>query len=381
MKTVVPYSIVFYLTLTVFILASPIGNTQDLSPDDDYDVLVIPVGASASAPGTDFRAPSLALRGLVVDAVPGLTLAETPLLDTDTLTVRLKPGEGIRLLSAAIPVSASTVHLSAIVSATGDRPQQAAMALFDANDLTHQSVSMSFSQEFPYDRRDFSLEYQRKSDSILFLIQLVGPALGESTVTVERLRVLSGYRDIQFALGSTALTAVEHFGQGVDSVTVNTDYSTPGGGYHLFPNFNRTAFPKQIDQSLLMETQSPDDNIQITIPLQQTVNLQEQANFPVRMVGRVYIRRIAGGEGIFTVALFSGITGSGGYANYPVSSIPSGEWLCVESQTVLSEASSQVPLLILQLQGGQAKIAVDDASIHLVQDSIHFWDANIIPKQ
>lgn len=366
--------------MLIFLSVSMPAFAQELSPNDDYDVLVIPGGGAATVLGTDFRAATLLERGLTVDSVPGFILAETPSVGEDTLTVRLGEGQGIRLLSGAIPISSASVYFSMIASATGEPPQQAALAILDVNDPSRQAVSISFSQEFPYDKQNFSLEYQRNTDAVMFLIQLVGPATGESAVTLKRIRVLDGFQEVQFALGSTAITAVEHFGQGTDSVTTNLPPSTAGGWFSSYPGVNRTSIPMQEDRSLLIGTSSADDVIQITIPLQRTVSFPDDEPFPVRMYGRVYARRISGFDGIFSVALFSGMTGSGGYTNYPVSTLKSSEWLSVETRTVFSKESAQVPLLILQLQGGPAKVAVDDVSLNALRDSTHFWDAGILDR-
>lgn len=375
---------VVFALITAFSCAS----AQNVSPGDDYDVLVIPVAPSVSAPGRDLMSSdSLEARGLQLLPVQDYELGSYE-LEPDRIIFTLKPNQAIQLFSYAsdvVPVSATSVYFSVVASASGEPLNQAALALLDANDPYQQSVAISFKEDVPYASRDFSLEYRRTSPgSVYLLVQLVGPEQGESQLVLERMRLLDGYRELDVSLGAVAVTSLEDFRDGIDSLIINP-IAGMEQGYIDVSSFNHLPFPDAEPQSLILGTKSPDEVIQILVPLELIPEAMNE-EYPRRFYGTASIRRISGEEGTFSVALASGATTSVGYENHPIGDLSTDAWKDVQCPIQFSEKGvsftdegvSQL-LLIVQLQGGPAEIAVDDVSIQARRNSMYLWDSSLFP--
>ncbi|MEW6234273.1 MAG: hypothetical protein AB1656_02700 [Candidatus Omnitrophota bacterium] len=347
--------------------------------DEDFDAVIVPVGVSAHASGKDFSAAIPQDMGLNLLPVDNYPMGMVELTFTaDQLTIRLKAGEAIRFWSDPIPVSPSTVLFTCNVAIAGATPEQAAAALVDGVDMNRLGVNLTYGKDIPMDGRDYSLEYECLSDQAILLLQFVGPKEGESSITVKRLRMLSNFSEREFALGSTALTATEDFGKGMDFVLINKPPSTEGGIVLLNANFNRSIFPASTAQALLLGTQSPNDVIQVLAPLPLKANSMDLRTNPVKIYAQAYVRRVRGTEGIFSIALFSGATGTVGYVDYPVASLPGDAWMRVECPVLFTEEGAQAPMMILQVRGGSSGVAIDDISLQARMDSPYFWDADMI---
>ncbi len=380
----------FLLFLTGgLIIAVPV-YAQQLSPEDDFDVLIIPIGETSNAPDRNLSdGATLQDRGFQTIAVENFPLGQYE-LGQDKLTIRLGAGQAIQLLSewtSSIPVAATSVYFSAIASSTGEPLQQAALAVLDGDDVYQQSISISLGQDIPSDKREFSLEYQRKSDRVLLLIQVVGPLQGESEIVFERMRFLDGYRELDSSLGATAVTETEHFGYGIDSVVLNN--SIAGGSYSISQDENHVIYPSSNDWSLRLKTPPSVGDVlpvvQVRVPLKVKSGALLQSESSQRFYGLASVKRISGDNScIFTIAMVN--VGSGnaalsslGYSNYTLDSIPSDAWMEAQSSIQFKEANPAMIMMIIQLQGGPAEIVVDDLSIHAKQDSIYFWDASAVP--
>lgn len=374
----------FVWVFCTLLMACMPSLAQDASSSEDFDVLVIPIGPAASAPGRDLRSPdSLEARGLQIVSVPGFSLGrvETSL---DRLTLHLAAGEAIQLLSLwtdSIPVSATSVYFSAIASASGEPLVQAALALLDAqNPSFEQGVSISYHQDIPTTPREFSLEFRHPADSVLLLIQAVGPQQGESTLVLERMRLLDGYRELDLSLGTTAVTPVEHFG-GEPSFIRSVPPSTPGGTASLFESENHRRYPSAVPRSLRLTTQKEEDVIQVLLPVTILPGALEDSAYPRQFYAEAAAKRLSGNRGTYTLALLSGSTTSVGYQNHSIDTLPSDRWDAVQSPIQLSQTGSSPLYVIIQISGGPADIVVDDVSIQSRRDSIFLWDSKVLsPK-
>jgi hypothetical protein len=380
------------LVTVILIMAVPV-HAQQLSPDDDFDVILIPVGQTTNAPNRNLSdGKTLLDRGFqALEVVDENTKKKFPLgqyeLGQDELTIRLGAGEAIQLLSewsSAIPVSATSVYFSAIVSSSGEQLQQAALAVLDGDSPNQQSISISLGQDIPSDKREFSLEYQRKSNKVFLLIQVVGPQQGESVIVFERMRFLDGYRELDLSLGATAVTETEHFGYGIDSVILNKPPSTTGGSISIGQDHNHVKYPSSNDWSLKLKTDGVDDVVQAMVPLKVKSGVLLQSESAQRFYGLASLKRISGDNGIFTIAMVNFGSGNAalasvGYGNYTLDSIPSDAWLQAQSTSQFKGTNPAMIMMIIQLQGGPAEIVIDDVSIHAKQDSIYFWDASAVP--
>ncbi len=355
------------------------ASAQWVTTEDDYDMVAIPVGGTHTPSTGSFDIGEMTFAA--INHVPGYDQRyQVNAVGEGRIDVHLHEGDGVQIWSETIPVSATSVYFSCIASVSGEQPQQAAIAIIDAEDSSNIGVSISLNEDIPRTPQEFTMEYECRSKTIHFLIQLLGPETGETVVTLERFRVMSGYNDLDFSLGSTALTFVEHFGNGLDKIE-ETPSTLPGGFMGISSQENRTHFPQSNDQSLVIGTQSTfDENnvIQVLIPLDAIPLIPDSRTYPSRMVGRAFIKRISGDSGIFSIGLFSSTTGSQGYTDFAVSTIPNDNWLPIESPVVFTEKGAQTPSLIVQIRNGRAKIAVDDVSLHMRRDSPYFWDASIM---
>jgi hypothetical protein len=357
-------------------LSSGSEQPANVASTDDYDVIEIPVARALSSEpgGGDFRFGGVGLSVIPVDNYPLGAIIEQ---GDDTITFRLQSGEegrlpqAVRLWSDPIPLSDSSISFSSIVSVSGERPGQAGGAFIDAGNMLFLSAALSYNNELPVEEDLFFFEYQSEADRAHLLIQFVGPAQGVSEVTIKRLRVFSGGRELDFALGATQVSPVVHFGADQTVMRV-VPPSTAGGRFAYRNDANRTVFPGAENQALLLESDSHTDVIQVALPLEPILD----PNASKQVYGEAYIKRISGEEGIFTIALYSGQTGSGGYTDIPIASIPVDTWLRVETPVRFSGEGKKQPLLILQNRFGEAQILVDDVSLKARKDSIYFWRSN-----
>ncbi len=380
--------IVHLLIITASLIMAVPVDAQQLSPEDDFDVIMIPVGHTTNAPNRDMsNGETLLDRGFQAIEIENFSLGQYE-LDQDKLTIRLGAGEAIQLLSewtSSIPVEATSVYFSAIASASGEPLQQAALAVLDGDAPdTQQSISISLGQDIPSDKREFSLEYHRKSNKVFLLIQVVGPLQGESVIVLERMRFLDGYRELDLSLGATAVTETEHFGYGIDSVKLNNPPSTTGGNISISQEHNHIIYPSSNDWSLKLKTSGADDVIQAMVPLKVKSGVLLQTESAQRFYGLASLKRISGDRGMFTIAMVNFGSGNAalasvGYGNYTLDSIPSDAWLQAQSTSQFKNTNPAMIMMIIQLQGGPAEIVVDDVSIHSKQDSIYFWDASAVP--
>lgn len=368
-------SSVIWIVNILFTAVIPV-LAQTVSPGDDYDVLVVPVGPSVSAPGRDFITPdSLDARGFQVIKVQDYELG-TYRLEPDKISIHLKANQAIQLLSQfadGIPTSATSVYFSMTATVKGKPLTQGALALLDANNPENLSVSIAYGDDIPNVSREFSLEYRHSPGKVLALIQAVGPMEGESELILERMRLLDGYRELDVSLGATVVTSVENFGNGIGSVIANINT----GSFDV-SRLNNRKYPSIQPQSLLLSTQKTDDVVQLMIPLSFLPDVMGGGNYPRRFYGIASIRRVSGELGTFSVALVSGITNSICYENHPVALIPSDDWEEVQCSFQLNEKSSSQMYLIVQLAGGPAEIVVDDVSIQSRRDSMYLWDSRMV---
>ncbi len=344
-------------------------------PDGDFDVISIPVGISSNPSGANFSGSTVSEMGLSVNPVPGFDEIAEVNASEDKLEITLQPGQAVRIQSAPLSISSAKAYFSCMAQNEGSELQQSALALIDLNDTNNIGAAISQAQDIPNERRAYSFEYEPKSGQVILLIQLVGPANGFSVVTLERLRVLDGYTDQDFSLGVTNISMVEHFGNGIDSVVKDEQISTAGGVVDDFP-INRTKFPNSNAASLFLSTTAPSDLIQVSIPLERLeLELNNNAEH-IRVYARLHVNRQSGSEGILTAALFSGVSGSGGFTQHTIASIPSGdEWLQIQTPVEFLKQSTGSLVLILQIRDGAAAILVDDVSLHVRRESPYFWDS------
>ncbi|MBD3267522.1 hypothetical protein GF373_12715 [bacterium] len=348
----------------------------------DYDVISIPLMQSAAPEGADLQGDSLQEMGLSLNPIEKgdgsfYPQGEIEWIKKDRIRLRLKPGEAIRLFSQPIPLPRRSAHFTCIASVSGEKPSQAGMAFIDSKNTEFLSASLLYDFEIPKEEGELSFEYQPNEKLVYLLLQFVGPETGESVITLQRIRIASGYREIEFALGDTQLGDTVHFGDENVAITTNAPPSTAGGYKILSSDNNRTRFPQSRDRALLVGTQSDEDVIQLMIPINPGAVEIRPSTRPRRLYGEAYIKKVAGETGIFSLALLSGTTTSITYTDIPIGSLTAGRWLRIESPLLLAGPSLQPPIfLILQIRHGDAQILVDDLRLRARWDSLHYWDAN-----
>lgn len=350
-------------------------------PDGDFDIITIPIGSSVNPGGGRFDGNGINEMGLSVNPVVALDGTQFPLgevnASADRLDIRLRAGEAVLILSAPLDVSSNEVYFSCLAESQGDALQQSAMALIDNQDFNNLAVNLLLNQDIPRERTEFSFEYSPKSSQVLLLIQLVGPATGESTIRLERLRVLDGYTDLDYSLGSTQLSIVEHFGHGIEHVLLDNPPSQ--GSINIDESgLNRNRYPNIEPRSLQISTTISDDILQVSIPMSKQDIQPVATGEYLRVYAKAYVQRISGDSGIFTTALASGVSGSFGYTQYSISSIPDDAWMEVETPVHFLEGSTNSLIMIMQIRNANnAIVAVDDVSLHVRRESPYFWDSGI----
>ncbi len=365
------------------LLASPFVMAQP-ADQEDYDVLIVPLQPSSHVPGKSFLAASPEEMGLnlvpVVDESVGYPFPMGTVLSdsaTDEINIHLDPGEAVRFWSDAIPINNPPVSMSCRVTITGTTPAQAGMAILDSNDTRNMGVSLAYRRDIPRVDRNFSYEYTGEASSVYLLIQFVADPKSASEITVRNLRVTSGSHEIDYALGSTALTPVYHFGDATTIVSRFEPPSTAGGSHTMTTDHNRTKFPLSMSRALQLNTNSEDDVIQtgITTLLNEKV---QQTSSPTRYYAEAYAKRLTGQDGIVSLAILGLETESVGYVDFPLERFPSDEWTKIVCPVQLEKVNSEGIRIITQLRGGPASIVLDDVALKTRIDSPHFWDADVI---
>lgn len=251
------------ICLWMLLLAGNVSFAQ-LEPinSEDYDILFIPVGRSSEVQRGSLNPTSLADRGIKTIPVMNMASGQNyPLGDVDfdsendCIEVRLESGEAVRLMSDPIQVESKTVYLSALVSVQGATPQQAAMAVVDIQQPDNITASLSFNQDVPIERQELALQYERQSNQVVFVIQMVGPRRDEAVVRIERIRLLENYHHLQYALDTTQVSANQHFGGVIRPFFVNQDISTEFAQARISSYDNRNQYPDIPDRSLILETE------------------------------------------------------------------------------------------------------------------------------
>ena len=372
---------VFFIAIIVSGVYSTVVSAQDPinQSQDDFDVVTIPVMRSVQISGMDYQGGGLEAMGLRLDTVDAMTPCEIVEQTTDWLHIRLHAGDAVRLWSLeGIPLSSDSASCHCIASVSGENLKQAGLAFIDSKQMDFLSVNLSYTMDIPKQKEEFSFEYQTKAKNVFLLMQFVGPETGVSDLFLERIRVASGYREIQMALGNTLLSAAVNFGEDPNKIiTTNSPPSTLGGYIKTATDTNRTPYPHTFHQALLLGAKTDMDILQVQIPFGVfTVQMNERV--PKRIYAEAYIKRKSGEKGIFSLGLFRGDTASGGYTDIPIASIPADQWLRVESSVLFSNVLGQIPLFILQIREGQAEVLVDDVALRGWHDSVHFWNSKLL---
>ncbi len=371
-----------YLLCSFFVCChSTFGQT--LSPNDDFDTVLVPVGQTVAPEGNSFIGNTPEAMGLQSNPVEGFAEADVlPSSATDQIQIRLRQGQAISFWSKPIIVEPSPLMLSCNVTVEGATPQQAALAMVDGQDPRRLGVSLLYNDDIPRTERDFSMEYECRSNRVFFILQFAGPSAGQSIVTVKRLRLLPNYRELDDSVGANTISETIYFNEENQNIILNTPPSSADGvSFQIKQDVNRTKLPATQGNALHLITSGADKVIQLLLP--QTLAFRGLGNqrYPKRVYAEAYARRMAGETGIFTLALFSGSTTSVGYVDVPVEQIPSDEWvriLCPVQfgRTAMLMNDTFALNVILQIRGGNAELAVDDVSLKSTRDSLYLWNAD-----
>lgn len=366
-----------------FLMYCPSIVGQTLSATDDFDTVLVPVGLTVAPEGNTFLGNTPEAMGLQSNPVESFSEADVlPSSATDQIQIRLRQGQAISFWSKPIKIEPSSLLLSCNVTIEGAFPQQAALAMVDGQDPRRLGVSLLYNDDIPRTERDFSMEYECRSDQVFFILQFVGPSAGQSIVTIKRLRLLPNYRELDDSVGSNSISETIYFNDENPNIILNTPpSSTDGVNYQVKQNVNRTKLPSTKGKALHLSTSGTDKVIQLLLPQTLAFGGLDNQRYPKRVYAEAYVRRMAGETGIFTLALFSAKTTSVGYVDVPVEQIPSDEWvriLCPVQfgRTAMLMNDTLALNVILQIRGGNAELAVDDVSLKARRDSVYFWNAD-----
>ncbi|MFB3787754.1 MAG: hypothetical protein ACE15F_15445 [bacterium] len=374
---------ILYISAVIVLLSFFIlpGGAQPLSAADDFDVLLIPIGAGVNPPGSDPHAPSLLERGW-----KALPVLDRPLprheAGPDRITVILQPGEAVQFVSNTIPVSSGSVYMSCRIAADGPKPGQTAMAVYDARNPKHLAVAIRSQPDWGPELRDFSLEFQRPGlQSVQWLIQLVGPESGETKVSLDCLRLLEDYSDQDQALGASRLVSVDGADWINEQPVIHVPPSTSGAYCRASSEVTPAHSSSPGRPTYCLGTRTMEDVIQVRLPLPPSADFQKIHSYPARIYAQARVRRTRGEEGVVSLALFSPGTQSGGYSDYPAASLPDDSWSLIEHPVQMAAAEMHDQMLILQVRGGPAEIELDEVSLHARRDAAPFWKADRISRR
>jgi hypothetical protein len=365
--------LVFGLSLWLWMGSVCLAQVGSVGAGDDFDVVVIPVVPPVKLSGKDWHGPTLAEKGLRLEEVDDYPVGELIVESTDVIQFRLEAGEAVRLWSDPIPVEGGAVWFSSLASAEGDALGQAGVAFLDAENFDQIAVSLSYVQDIPQNRSPFSFEYPTQARQVYLLIQFVGPEEGESVVTLERVRVAAGVQEIQFALGKSRFGKAIHFGE-QEAIIRNDRVSTPGGYYRLEEEENRQVYPHQFNPSMLLGCEGAGDVVQLNIVFPALAVEAHTDGMPERLYAEAYVKPVSG-EGIFSLALVSGVSFSLGYTDVSLPTLAKEAWTRVEIPVWFTGNAGESPVVIVQLRGGAGEILVDDVAIVGRQDSVFYWNA------
>jgi hypothetical protein len=364
------YFIHILLLLCLMNHAEVLSNGES---DGDWQEIYVPVTSSL----VDLSAPSLDDRGFILLPVTNfdgqIFNPGSVEVTQDRMLIHLKAGDALQLWSVPFPTNDQAVTFTAYSHYTGNIPLQAAIALIDAENPQQFGVMLQNGQDIPLNYQPFSLEFHHQGAQGIVLLQFVGPAQGETLIHLYRMRLAAGIEEIHFALGATQLSETEHFGNGTAASVIHDPPSRGAFEVRSTIEENRLRFPVPQNQSLLMKTSNSDDIIQLGIPLQLKAGIRNRIKKPGTVYGQVYVKKRAGDNGVFSVALFSLKSGSGAIRDYPVKDLPPGVWLKIETSLTLAPESLEQVLLIVQIQSGAAEIILDDISLHSNLSTAHFW--------
>ncbi|MBI1389630.1 MAG: hypothetical protein GC154_14415 [bacterium] len=370
--------------------------SQTLEPSDDFDVIAVPIGPSLSPQNADFGAPvsSMFDLGFTPQAVPKATGGTYPWPSSDRIQVsqnriqiELRPGEAVRFNSQPVVTSATSVYFTSFLTVEHQKPSQAAIALWDlSTDAQLLGVSLTMPGDLTLNqRREFAYEYQPKDGPLQLLLQFLGPdplTVDQSTIiTLERIRLIPGYRSLDFVLGAGAVTPVERFSPFPETYTEDRSITTVGGYIAAVTKETRQPRTYEASQCLQLAAKTDDDIIRMNAPLTIRPITPGTLRIPGVLTAQMYMKRRSGEKGIVSIALGSVITGSLGVYEIPAGMIPTDRWMRFECPIQYNHDILQAPFLFLQLRGGAAQILIDDLSLQTNHDPVYLWDASLVTSR
>ena len=365
----------------LLLLAWP-GAAQQLDESQWADGVLMPAGTSIAPPGKDWRADGWAGRGLSLHAVPkaaGEGLYRLPSQDriavtTDALTITLRAGEAVRLISQPVAVSAAPVSFFVERQLSGAPPAQVSIALIDAQDPRHLSVAMHRPAAMNEAPGLLSASFEPTGAAVALWLQLLGPPAQasngpvESTVTLRRMRMLQGDRKADDRMGAERLGA-----------PVDLDAQTPP--FRLVP-------PSTAGSQVVVETKASGPASDAVLRV-HTVDRRDVARVAFEvpalpLSGRLHerhasldlnvrVRKAAGNQGILSLGVFDPASGSGGVTEYAVEQLPRGDWVSLTCPMQFAGAPPANPMVFLQVRQGAAQLEIDGVALKTNRDSMHGW--------
>ncbi|MFH1743457.1 MAG: NHL repeat-containing protein [bacterium] len=354
--------------------------------DNDYNFSVLSLSSTSWLPGP--RARHIAR----IDDIP---LSTDPLAtDGHGLVLAVQPGQDSILMTPDIETGEGTFTMEAYVAmenAVDPRAlPQISIALFsDSSNLSMNTIS--------YDEivggaryQKISTTYDSPNQILQGVIQILAThAYGTAYVYFDNVRIYKSTRETDRALGKTLVPSAPFdgsfetilFGLG-EMVEVDTA-NTSGGNATITTAQNHYLSPGGKGQSMKLELDDPMGTVRVTagpLPL-------PGVTLPKTITAECYVKAIKKGEGFFALALTNGLQTAITFMsndNFP----RDGSWVKVSVTGNFRTQSVIDPLLLIQnsylpgavpgLVKDAATLAVDDITIHTVQDPSWFWDKEIM---
>ena len=375
----------------VSVYASHVRAPAGGAIENDFDFDALTIDSSSWYYGT----PSLDLHLAQPRIVDSLPPSDDP-LDTDGrgLYIPVSPGSGAVLLTPDINTGKGTVVMKIRAAVSNilypsEKPTIAIALLTDQTNLSY--VIYSDSAILGNSNwQEITTIFENQQEQAIALIQAVGThSQGTASVYIDNVRIYRGDYPINRALGAADLPL--NFDSGFESVfsglganvttEIATDLDGNPEGQAYISTINHNRIPGGRSQSLVLKLNRPTGAARVNVgPVDLPNGL-----LPREIAARAYVKPIRYGEGFFTLAVTDGMHTAVTYRSNDT--LAANEWTPVTVSMFMRGGGYIPPLIVLQnaaLPGAvpvvedTAVLAVDDVELMAFQDTLRYWDAELL---
>ncbi len=357
-----------------------------------------PIDGDAEA-DYDFSALTLGSTSWMVGLGGGGTarLGDVPLsldpLATDGhgLLVTVAPGKSVLLMTPYIDTGEGTITIQGYFAAENpaeprDLPDISIGLFADSSNLSINTITADEIKGGGQYQLVTST-YDSPTDLLQGVIQISARPYARSTayVYIDNIRVYRSARKTDRALGKTEIKTAPFDGTfesvllGLGDMVQIDPTNTSGGEAYLTLLYNHDLFAGGRSQSMILNLTDPLGYVRLLagpLPL-------PGITFPRTITAQCHVKAVKNGEGYFAIAMTNGLHTAVTYMSND--NLPrNGDWVKVSVTGDFRVQAGINPILLLQnrylpgavpgLVKDAATLAVDDITVHAVQDPSWFWD-------